>query len=223
MNDKKEQNGTELPGNQSGAPDMQQDFEPAVRAPHGSSTEKKHFNRDRHHGRGRPDRRGSYGRRPGKHRFSGRRHSQRDENDPHIREIIHEAEQKLAESAQPVQLTNLNAFERKQVHRYFERRKPAIETKTYHGDDDLPVLWIFPVANLKKFAEEKAQEALDTGNEIALSPMSKYERFIVHNFFKEMENIEAVSVGEGAERHIEIHPKKFGRGLKKIMKKIKLL
>jgi predicted RNA-binding protein Jag len=84
------------------------------------------------------------------------------------------------------------------------------------------VLWIFPVANLKKFVGDKAQEALDRGEEVALPPMSNYERFIVHNVLKEFGSIETASVGEGAERHIEIHPKKFGRGLKKIVKKIKL-
>jgi hypothetical protein len=53
--------------------------------------------------------------------------------------------------------------------------------------------------------------------------MSSYERFIVHNVLKEIDSIESSSVGEGAERHVEIQPQKFGRGLKKIIKKIKLM
>jgi predicted RNA-binding protein Jag len=122
-----------------------------------------------------------------------------------------------------VQLANLNSFERKQIHRHFDRRKPAFETKTYRGEGEESVLWVFPVANLKKFVEAKAKEALETDSEVALPPMSNYERFIVHTVLKELDSIESFSVGEGAERHIEIQPKKFGRGLKKIIKKIKLM
>jgi hypothetical protein len=175
------------------------------------------------HGRGRPDHRGHHDRRPGRYRPNGRGGFHRAEDETRLREIIHKAEQQLADSAQPVQLENLNPFERKQVHKHFERRKPAIETKTYRGEGDSQVLWIFPVANLKKFAEEKANEALETGADVVLPPMSNYERFIIHDALKDNESVETISVGEGEERHIEIQPKKFGRGLKKIMKKIKLM
>jgi hypothetical protein len=53
--------------------------------------------------------------------------------------------------------------------------------------------------------------------------MSSYERFLAHEVLKDVESVESISVGEGAERHIQIQPKKFGRGLKKIIKKIKLM
>lgn len=161
--------------------------------------------------------------RRGGRRFGGGRFRDRDEEppDPKITQLISEVEEKLSNSHAPVQVGQLNPFERKQVHRHFERNKALFETKTYRDGDD-HVLWIFPVANLKKFVESKAQEALDSGEDVALPPMSSYERFIVHNVLKDLGNIETTSVGEGEERHIEIHPKKFGRGLKRIVKKIKL-
>lgn len=170
-------------------------------------------------GRGGPrgrDRRGGRG-------FGGRGFREHDEEppDPKITQLISEVEEKLNSSHTPVQIGQLNPFERKQVHRHFERNKALFETKTYRDGED-HVLWIFPVANLKKFVETKAQEALENGEDVALPPMSNYERFIVHNVLKDLGNIETTSVGEGEERHIEIHPKKFGRGLKRIVKKIKL-
>jgi UDP-N-acetylmuramate: L-alanyl-gamma-D-glutamyl-meso-diaminopimelate ligase len=179
--------------------------------------------RGRRYGKGRPEDRGRYDRRPGRYRPKAEGGFERAEDDGRIKAMIQEVEDTLKESIQPAQLPNLNAFERKMIHQYFERRQPEFETKTYRGDDDAHVLWVFPVANLKKFAQQKANEALETDTEVALPPMSSYERFIVHEALKECDGIEAVSAGEGPERHIEIHPKKFGRGLKKIMKKIKLM
>ncbi|MCG3120125.1 MAG: hypothetical protein ALAOOOJD_02750 [bacterium] len=193
---------------------------------HGGHHERKRFDRGpRRDGRGRGDDRrgGRQERRPGRYRPSGEGSFERTEDDPRITALIHETEQKLTDSTQPVALPNLNAFERKQVHRYFDRLKPAFETKTYRGDDEVHVLWVFPVANLKKFAEAQAKQAVDTDNAVALPPMGSYERFIVHNVLKEIDSIESYSEGEGAERHICIQPKKFGRGLKKIIKKIKLM
>jgi UDP-N-acetylmuramate: L-alanyl-gamma-D-glutamyl-meso-diaminopimelate ligase len=185
--------------------------------------ERRPHDRDRRYGKGRPDDRGRHDRRPGRYRPRAEGGFERSEDDGRTKALMQEIEQKLADAIQPVQLENLNSFERKQIHQYIERNKPEFETKTYRGEGDEHVLWIFPVANLKKFAQEKANEALATDSEVAFPPMSSYERFIVHDALKVVEGVEAVSVGEGAERHIEIQPKKFGRGLKKIMKKIKLM
>ncbi len=143
------------------------------------------------------------------------------EVDARIQEMIQAAESKLNASHEPLRLPDLAPFERKQIHQYFERRKMLFETKTYRDGED-QVLWVFPVANLKKFAEGKAQEALERGEEIALPPMSNYERFIVHNLLKEFGSVETLSAGEGESRHIVIRPKKFGRSLRRIAKKIKL-
>jgi len=224
MTEEREQGGAQAAERHSGEPENH---------PAGESSSREHQNRDRHdkkysdrgprRDQGYRDGGGRHERSPGRYRPSGEGGFERTEDDPRITELIRATEQKLAESTQPLQLANLNAMERKQIHRHFERRQPAFETKTYRGDDDAHVLWVFPVANLKKFVEAKAKEALETDSAVALPAMSSYERFIVHNVLKEIESIEAASVGEGAERHIEIQPKKFGRGLKRIIKKIKLM
>jgi UDP-N-acetylmuramate: L-alanyl-gamma-D-glutamyl-meso-diaminopimelate ligase len=189
----------------------------------GSRPERRRDDRGRRYSKGRPEGRGHHDRRPGRYRPKADGGFERAEDDGRIKAMIQEVEEKLKDSIQPAQLPNLNSFERKQIHQYFERRQPEFETKTYRGEDDSQILWVFPVANLKKFAQEKASETLETDAVVSLPPMSSYERFIVHDVLKEIDGIEAVSAGEGAERHIEIHPKKFGRGLKKIMKKIKLM
>ncbi|MGH7595509.1 MAG: UDP-N-acetylmuramate:L-alanyl-gamma-D-glutamyl-meso-diaminopimelate ligase [bacterium] len=218
---------------ENGSPQPMDDYsepptgEPAAETPaprHGDGRpERRPFDRDRRYDQGRPEGRGRHDQRPGRYRPRAEGGFERSEDDARIKAMIQEIELKLANAIQPVQLENLNSFERKQIHQYIERNKPEFETKTYRGEGDEHVLWIFPVANLKKLAKEKANEALTTDCEVAFPPMSSYERFILHNALKEVEGIEAISVGEGAERHIEIQPKKFGRGLKKIMKKIKLM
>ncbi len=191
----------------------------------------KNFHRDRPgpsgDSRRRPDRGGRGRHEGGGPRRGGRRPPSRfqeegpQEVDARIQEMIDAAEARLSASHQPITLENLNPFERKQIHQHFERRKMMYETKTYRRGEE-HVLWVFPVANLKKFAESKAQEALERGEEIALPPMSNYERFIVHNILKEFGSIDTLSAGEGEGRHIVIQPKKFGRSLRKIAKKIKL-
>lgn len=150
------------------------------------------------------------------------------ELDPRIAELIRETEEKLAGTYHPVQIENLNPFERKQFHQHFERRKSFYQTKTYRNGEN-HVLWIFPVANLKKFVEEQAQEAIANGRSVELPPMSNYERFLAHNILKELGTVDSSSSGEGEDRHILIQPKKieppnqFGRSLRKIAKKIKLM
>ncbi len=174
--------------------------------------------------RGRP--RSSGGRRP----YGDRRRERpaEIELDPRIAELIRETEEKLSASYHPVQVENLNPFERKQFHQHFERRKSLYQTKTYRNEET-HVLWIFPIANLKRFVEGKAQEALASGENVALPPMSSYERFLAHHMLKELGTVESSSEGEGEERHILIQPKKieppsqFGRSLRKIAKKIKLM
>lgn len=199
--------------------------------PGGAETDRpKRFQRDKPgsfgDSRRRPDRGGRGRREGGGPRHGGRRphpgfQEEPQEVDARIQEMIDAAEARLSASHQPITLENLTPFERKQIHQHFERRKMMYETKTYRRGED-HVLWVFPVANLKKFAESKAKEALDRGEEIALPPMSNYERFIVHNLLKEFGSVETLSAGDGDNRHIVIQPKKFGRSLRKIAKKIKL-
>lgn len=166
---------------------------------------------------GRPQRGGS-----GSHsRRSGGRHPNQLRPDrTRVEQLLREAEQTLANSIKAVTFADLSAFERKHVHEFFEHNA-EFETKTYR-DGEKYVLWVFPVGNLKKFAEEKANEAVASGSGVALPPMSNYERFIVHDALKDREGVETTSEGEGSERHVLISPVKFGRRLKRIAKKIKL-
>jgi predicted RNA-binding protein Jag len=137
-----------------------------------------------------------------------------------IDDILIDLQRKLRDSHEPISLQDLNAFERKRIHRFFDN-KDDYATKTYRSGDEF-TLRVYPVGNIKKLAEAKAQEALESGNTVPLPPMGNYERYIVHDCLKDIDGIETASFGEGTERRVEIRPVKFGRGLKKIMKKIKL-
>lgn len=171
----------------------------------------------RHGGGRRGNNRGRSGRPQRSDHPRFRRNRQEDEK---IQKLIRNAQEMLEHSNQAICLENLNAYERKRVHQFFDN-KADFETKTYRNGEEY-LLWIFPIAKLKQYAEEKAREALDSGIEIDLPPMSNYERFIIHDALKSMESVETSSYGESEERHIRITPVKFGRRLKKMVKKLKL-
>ena len=151
----------------------------------------------------------------------GRGHRPRSrEEDEKIQQLIRDVSEMLVDANQAICLEDLNAFERKKIHQYFDR-KADYETKTYRNGEDY-LLWIFPLTKLRQLAEARAREALETGKDIDLPPMSSYERFIIHDALKDWDSVETSSFGEGEERHIRIKPMPFGRKLKKIVKKIKL-
>lgn len=135
--------------------------------------------------------------------------------------ILAEVQRKLQDSYLPEVLKDLNSFERKQIHRFFDN-KEDFETKTYRINGDY-VLKIYPIGRIRALARNKAEEVMSTHNPIALPAMGSYERYIIHDALKGFDQVETKSCGEGIERHVEIHPVKFGRSLKKIMKKIKLI
>ncbi len=143
------------------------------------------------------------------------------QKDKKITRLIKKVESELTDSIVPISLTKLNAFERRQIHRHFDRN-PNIVTKTYKLEDDEYELRIYPVGNLRRYAEEKAEEAIQSGQKVILPHMSSYERFVIHEALKNKEAVKVASFGEGEDRHIEIEPNIFGRGLKRIIKKIKL-
>lgn len=151
----------------------------------------------------------------------GRHDDRAREDDQNIKKMISDLEEKLQDALAPETLAGLNSFERKLVHRHFDHN-PDFETRTYRDGDDYKLL-VYPVGNLTRFAEEKARESLSEGKEIALPPMGSYERFIVHNALKEFTGVETVSEGDGHDRHVTIECKRFGRGLKRIAKKIRLI
>ncbi len=158
----------------------------------------------------------------GKSRFRERGHPGREMDDQNIRKLISGVEEKLKESIKTESLEGLNSFERKMVHRHFDHN-PDFETRTYRNEDKF-TLSIYPVGNIKKFAKDKAQELFDTGSEVSdLPPMGSYERYIVHAALQDTAGVETTSHGEGSERYVQIVlTKKFGRSLKRIVKKIKL-
>ncbi|MBN2092655.1 hypothetical protein JW964_23745 [candidate division KSB1 bacterium] len=158
-------------------------------------------------------------------RFRRDRRDHQDRQDNQIGKIdriIIDIQRKLRESITPIELNDLSPFERKRIHAFFDN-KPDFKTRTYRDDNDGYIFRVYPVGNLKKFADTKVKEALEKGETIKLPPMGNFERFIIHDHLKDLEDIETTSQGENEERHIEIVPKKFGRTLKKIIKKIKLL
>jgi predicted RNA-binding protein Jag len=137
-----------------------------------------------------------------------------------IDRILIDVQKKLKNSFNSVTVDQLNAFERKRIHSFFDH-KPEYQTKTYNEDGKY-VLRVFPIANLKKEADQKAKYVLESGETIAFSNLGKYERFLVHDHLKNLDGIETVSIGEGEERTLYIKKKQFGRSLKRIIKKIKI-
>lgn len=156
-------------------------------------------------------------------RRSGGRNGRQQQNQrsPKVENLIRRIKGELADSIEPIIIPELNAFERKLVHRQFDNN-PEIVTKTYRLGDDEFELRVYPVGNLKRYAQKKADEAVETRQKVELPHMSNYERFVVHDYLKTLDTVKTTSVGEEDDRHVEIEPEIFGRGLKRIIKKIKL-
>lgn len=159
-------------------------------------------------------------RRPGKNRKrfgSDRRQKNRDRN---MQDLIARVQEKMRDAIEPEVIEGLNAFERRLVHRHFDHN-PDVQTRTYRQGNKF-TLYVYPVGNLERLAQEKAHEVLETGNPVDLPPMGSYERYVVHTCLKGIDGVETSSQGEGKERHVQIVSKQFGRTLKRIAKKIKL-
>lgn len=65
--------------------------------------------------------------------------------------------------------------------------------------------------SMKKYAKEKAFAVLATGISEELSPMSSYDRRIVHMVVSTIADVESESVGMGRERRIVIKPMKTAK------------
>ena len=139
-----------------------------------------------------------------------------------IDEILIDIQRKLRDSLEPYCVENLNSFERKRIHSFFDNKKEDFETRTYRKGEQF-VLKVIPVGNLKRLAKENAEKVLKTGETIVMPYLENYERFVIHNYLKDFDGIETKSVGEGKDRRLEIKQAKFGRSLKRIIKKIKIL
>ncbi len=138
-----------------------------------------------------------------------------------IDKMVRKVEDDLRDSIVPVSLTGLPAADRRLIHQHFDHDDDIV-TKTYKISDEEYELRVYPVGNLKRYAARRAEEAVQKGQKVELPPMSSYERFVIHEALKNNETLKVESFGEGAERHIVIEANLFGRGLKKIIKKIKL-
>ena len=138
-----------------------------------------------------------------------------------IDRILIDIQRKLRDSLEPYCVENLNSYERKRIHSFFDN-KEDFETRTYRQEGKF-VLKVIPVGNLKRLAKEQAEKVQKTGETAVLPYLGNYERFVIHNYLKDFEGIETKSVGEGQNRRLEINQAKFGRSLRRIIKKIKLL
>lgn len=85
------------------------------------------------------------------------------------------------------------------------------------------MLKVSPVGNLKKMAKEKADFVLSKGETYTFPFLPGYERYVIHNYLKDFDGIETKSIGEGEERRLEVRPIRFGRSLRRIIKKIRLM
>ena len=137
-----------------------------------------------------------------------------------IDQILIDIQRKLRESYEPYCVEHLNGFERKRIHNFFDN-KEEYETRTYRRGEQF-VLKVIPIENLKRLAKENAEKVLQTGKAVVLPYLGNYERFVIHNYLKDFDGIETKSVGEGPDRRLEVKQVKFGRSLKRIMKKIKI-
>jgi len=143
--------------------------------------------------------------------------SRRPQMDEKVKKAITDAESTLAGTMGTTIIRGLNAFQRKMVHKHFERTQ-EYKAKTYREEEEY-ILKVFPIGQLRRFAEQKAQEVLMKGESEVLPPMGSFERFVIHDYLKDRGGIKTESYGEGAERHIEISPI-FGRSLKKAKRRL---
>lgn len=132
--------------------------------------------------------------------------------DEKVTRAISVVNESFQDSLESVVIREMNAFQRKQLYRHFEKTG-EYQVKSYREGEDV-VLRVYPVGRLKRLAEEKLQLVLMNGKPEALPPMGSFERFVIHSYLKEREGVRTESIGEqGKDRHIEIQPL-FGRSPK---------
>jgi len=138
--------------------------------------------------------------------------------DKRVQESIAQVEERLRDSLGGETIRGLDGDQRKQVHKHFEKTE-EYRVKSYQEKEDI-ILKIYPVGNLRRLAEQKAQEVLMKGKPEVFPPMGSFERFVIHDYLKGREGVKTESFGEaGKDRHVEISPL-FGRSLKKAKRKL---
>lgn len=153
------------------------------------------------------------------HHSRGRRRDtrRRPQTDPKVKETVERVIETLQDSLSPYPIEGFNAFQRKQVYKYFDRL-PEYGVKSYRQDENV-IMRIYPVGALKRLAEQRAQEVLMRGEPERLPPMGSYERFVIHTYLKDRSGVQTESEGEGEDRHVVISPI-FGRTLKKAKRRL---
>ncbi len=146
------------------------------------------------------------------------RYSEKPAPDPAVQEAIRNAEKDLLNSLVPVVLKSLTDFQQKQVHRYFSKNQEYRVKSIYTGENTV-ALKIFPVGNLIRFAETKAQEVLMKGELQVLPPMGAFERFTIHDYIQKRGGLRTESRGDDTQRHVEIFPV-FGRTPRKAKRRL---
>lgn len=59
---------------------------------------------------------------------------------------------------------------------------------------------------LKEIADDAADEAVETGQSVALPPMSASERRVVHEYLRDREDVDTTSEGREPERRLVVEP-----------------
>lgn len=142
----------------------------------------------------------------------------KEKMDETVKRAITKAVDSFQDSIEPAILRGLNGFQRKQIHKHFEKSE-EYKVKIYREREDT-ILKVYPIGKLKRLAEQKTQEVLMQGQPEVLPPMGSFERFVIHDYLKGREGVRTESFGEaGKDRHIEIVPV-FGRNPKKAKRKL---
>jgi hypothetical protein len=134
-----------------------------------------------------------------------------------VKESIAKVESFVFEGYEPVIITGLNSFQSKQAQRILEKAK-EYQIKGYREDEQM-ILKVYPVGRLRRLAEQTAQEVMLKGDAVELPPMGSFQRFVIHDYFKDRQGVRTESFGEGDERRIRIQPQ-YGRVPKKIKKRL---
>lgn len=148
-------------------------------------------------------------------RRGGRPPEPMDEN---VKETIRNAMEHFLDSIEPFPVSGFNAFQRKQIHRHFERTAEC-KVRAFRDGQGEVVLSVVPVGKLQRMAETLVQEVLMSGETRSLPAMDSFERFIVHEYLKTRGGVRSESHGEGAGRHVDIVPV-FGRVPKKAKRRL---
>jgi hypothetical protein len=149
----------------------------------------------------------------------GRPFGSRPPLDDIVKEFIAKVEASAFERYEPVILTGLNPFQRKQAQHILEKAK-EYQIKGYREDEQM-ILKVYPVGRIRRLAEQMAQEVMLKGEAVDLPPMGSFQRFVIHDYFKDRQGVRTESFGEGEDRRIRISPQ-YGRVPKKIKKRLRL-